>query len=820
MNINKNNKNKNIIKKIKYFSFFKENEILIHSSNHIIETFKLFFFKDLLTKTKRENNNNHSSISLISFIDYFEMPRIISERLSKILFGEKKHLKFEEFSHNLKTFFDFSFENVIYLIFKIYDFDDDDFINLTDIKIIWNNIFKFNQIKNNNNLFICPFVKNIEKDYCKIFNFDEFCFLIKEKNSDLFLIVFFYFKKIYDEIEKIIKKFFIHKNNNKILNNLNDEISCGKFIFFENKLKINYNLINKEKIKNIFKKNSNNNLSFSFNNNNNNNKIHSRNFYSNFNNFSDRNEKNNESIILTRKNNNNNNNNKIFYTIDEKNSSLYQTHMKIIKSNIEKTNKEINKKINDLRQSNEYLENQKDNNNFYNFNKIPINKFRINITNNKKLIIPKLKINSFRFSEENNNNNINEKKEIKYLNTDSERKPLKLSKNIIQRTLMQNSINSNRTERKEILTEKIFFNPGDNNLVDYYFELNYNFFTFYHNNDKTEMAFYIYLINCTINPEKNITINDKTYYVFSLGHNLSKFQFYFDDKILFNKILTFLMNKFSIYNNSNIKEKYPIFQENILYKGKITTLYKTKNEQYLIKYFHKNQLKLIDYVALKHEISIMLYINDYENVSKLIEFGEDFNNIYIVMEYYDMKEISCFIEYKFISRVKDNLLKNIFNILLDTLINLHNNGIIHRDIKPQNILFNNLDKSIKLIDFGLSRFLSKNQIISGEPFGTLGYAAPELLNGEKYGFKVDIFSLGVVMYYLKYGIKLFQGHDKKSTADKTKTGKYTKLVHKTNDDYQDNKDYLFDNLIDCMININPKNRISLEDAKKHKWFYM
>ena len=76
------------------------------------------------------------------------------------------------------------------------------------------------------------------------------------------------------------------------------------------------------------------------------------------------------------------------------------------------------------------------------------------------------------------------------------------------------------------------------------------------------------------------------------------------------------------------------------------------------------------------------------------------------------------------------------------------------------------------------------------------------------------------MYYLKYGIKLFQGHNKKSTANKTKAGKYIKLVHNTNDNYQDKKDYLFDNLIDCMININPKNRISLEDVKNHKWFYV
>ena len=107
-----NNKNKNSIKKIKYFSFF------IHSSFHTIETFILFFFKDLLTKTKKENNN-HSTINIISFIEYFEMlPRIFSEHLSKILFGEKNNLKFEVFSHNLKNLFDFSFDNLIYLILK------------------------------------------------------------------------------------------------------------------------------------------------------------------------------------------------------------------------------------------------------------------------------------------------------------------------------------------------------------------------------------------------------------------------------------------------------------------------------------------------------------------------------------------------------------------------------------------------------------------------------------------------------------------------------------------------------------------------------
>ena len=212
-----------------------------------------------------------------------------------------------------------------------------------------NNIFEFNQINNNNNLFICPLVKNIEKDYYKNFNFNEF--LIKEKNSDLFLIVFFYIKKIYVELKKLLKNFLIIKNKN--LNYLNEEISCGKFIFLE-------------KLKNVLKNKSieNKNLSF-INNNNNHSNIHLNSI-----NFQIEMEKIMKQIIS-----NINNNNKTFYTMMKK-FSLYKNHMKIIKNNIEKTNKEITKKINNLRNSNEFLENKKDGNynNYYNLNKIPKNK--------------------------------------------------------------------------------------------------------------------------------------------------------------------------------------------------------------------------------------------------------------------------------------------------------------------------------------------------------------------------------------------------------------------------------------------------------------
>ena len=59
-----------------------------------------------------------------------------------------------------------------------------------------------------------------------------------------------------------------------------------------------------------------------------------------------------------------------------------------------------------------------------------------------------------------------------------------------------------------------------------------------------------------------------------------------------------------------------------------------------------------------------------------------------------------------------------------------------------------------MIDFGLSRILGENELIENEPFGTLGYAAPETLMGDRYGFSVE-----VMMYYLLYKVLPFDGEN-------------------------------------------------------------
>ena len=78
------------------------------------------------------------------------------------------------------------------------------------------------------------------------------------------------------------------------------------------------------------------------------------------------------------------------------------------------------------------------------------------------------------------------------------------------------------------------------------------------------------------------------------------------------------------------------------------------------------------------------------------------------------------------------------------LLYLHNVGIIHRDIKPGNILVGGQNKNAKIADYGISRVATLDATMTIK--GTLIYQAPELSRGERYGFAADIFSFALTMY--------------------------------------------------------------------------
>lgn len=82
---------------------------------------------------------------------------------------------------------------------------------------------------------------------------------------------------------------------------------------------------------------------------------------------------------------------------------------------------------------------------------------------------------------------------------------------------------------------------------------------------------------------------------------------------------------------------------------------------------------------------------------------------------------------------------------------LHNTHIVHRDVKPENILHNS-DGEVKLTDFGISRNLDATIAMAGTQIGTQIYMAPEMCLGQDYNFSVDIWGYGLVLYELSTGI--------------------------------------------------------------------
>ena len=251
--------------------------------------------------------------------------------------------------------------------------------------------------------------------------------------------------------------------------------------------------------------------------------------------------------------------------------------------------------------------------------------------------------------------------------------------------------------------------------------------------------------------------------------------------------------------------------------GKVKLAYSIKNPRikYACKILEKSNIKEDD--DLKRcirEMSILLQM-DHPNVIKTYEIISDSMRYYIIMEYCSQGELFDHIVKE--NRFSEEKSAFYFYQIISGVEYIHSKNICHRDLKPENLLVNS-EEEIKIIDFGLSNYKIKEQnYLLKTPCGSPCYASPEMILGKKYdGFGIDIWSTGIILFAMLCGYLPFE----EGEGEKKNEVLFKNIV-KCKIDYPEKfvgKNAR--NLLQKIIVVNPDERITIKEIKRHPFFLM
>ncbi|ORY56226.1 kinase-like protein, partial [Neocallimastix californiae] len=164
------------------------------------------------------------------------------------------------------------------------------------------------------------------------------------------------------------------------------------------------------------------------------------------------------------------------------------------------------------------------------------------------------------------------------------------------------------------------------------------------------------------------------------------------------------------------------------------------------------------------EISILFYLKNHKNIVNLYDvvipnLDKEINSTYMVMEYCET-DLEKLIYNQYKSGIPNELIEDLLYQLLCGITYCHTKGIMHCDLKPQNILLKKNDKNmydLKIADFGISRRIIQPERKHSTEIVTLFYRAPELMLGLEFDFSIDIWSTGCIFAEMALGYTLFKG---------------------------------------------------------------
>ena len=217
-----------------------------------------------------------------------------------------------------------------------------------------------------------------------------------------------------------------------------------------------------------------------------------------------------------------------------------------------------------------------------------------------------------------------------------------------------------------------------------------------------------------------------------------------------------------------------------LYRSQVGVVYLAKfkydNHKYILK--ERKVAELGKRKDIMNEVNLLLQL-DNPNVVRCEGwfFDERIKSLFIVLEYCNGGDL-----YKLIARRKskqrymdERYIWFLFNQICLGIKHLHENGIVHRDLKTMNVMCKNGGKTVKIADLGVSRQLSEDTFLLNTFYGTPLYLSPELVENKPYNEKTDIWSLGIILYEMCTLNPPFKGKTILELAKQITSGKFEAL---------------------------------------------
>jgi calcium-dependent protein kinase len=229
--------------------------------------------------------------------------------------------------------------------------------------------------------------------------------------------------------------------------------------------------------------------------------------------------------------------------------------------------------------------------------------------------------------------------------------------------------------------------------------------------------------------------------------------------------------EFYLKHKFNIKDHYDLHEtigEGALSRVRRAT-HKQSNNIRAVKVVRKADLEFGERRKVLEEIELLKEL-DHPNIGQVIEMFEDPKKMYFVNE---MMQGGSLLERLTREYVSEANAANIIHQILSAVTYLHSKNIVHGDIKPSNLHFQDVEgENIKLIDFGSCRRNEKDELLHGV-YGTSYYVAPEVLEQNGYDNRIDVWSVGVLMYILLSGQPPFDGQTGRDVLSQVKKGNYS-----------------------------------------------